>query len=87
MAAQKVQLDRYRQESIHFNAELTAGEIRKYCVLESEAREFLEEMFESLDLTARGYHKILKVGRTIADLDGAEKINCKHINEAICYRM
>ncbi|MDE6851125.1 MAG: ATP-binding protein, partial [Lachnospiraceae bacterium] len=44
-------------------------------------------MFQNLDLTARGYHKILKVGRTIADLDGAGKISHKHINEAICYRM
>lgn len=87
MAAQQIQLERYRQESIHFNAELTAGGIRKYCFLEPEAQKYLEEMFQSLDLTARGYHKILKVGRTIADLDGAEKISCKHINEAICYRM
>lgn len=87
MEAQQIQWNRYRQEAIHFNAELTAGGIRKYCILEPEVQEFLEEMFQSLDLTARGYHKILKVGRTIADLDGAEKISRKHINEAICYRM
>ena len=87
MAAQQIQLERYQQDSVRFNAELTPREIRKYCILESEAQEFLEEMFQTLDLTARGYHKILKVGRTIADLDEAEKISRKHINEAICYRM
>lgn len=87
MAAQQIQLERYRQESVRYNAELTPREIRKYCILESEAQEFLEEMFQSLDLTARGYHKILKVGRTIADLNGSKKISRKHINEAICYRM
>lgn len=87
MAAQRIQLKRYQQDTISFNAELTPGEIRKYCILEQEAQEFLAEMFQTLDLTARGYHKILKVGRTIADLAGAEKISRKHINEAICYRM
>lgn len=87
MAAQQIQLERYQKESVRYNAELTPKEIRKFCTLESEAQEFLEEMFQSLDLTARGYHKILKVGRTVADLNGAEKISRKHINEAICYRM
>lgn len=87
MAAQKIQLERYRHETARFNAELTPGEIRKACILEPEAQEFLAEMFHSLDLSARGYHKILKVGRTIADLDGAEKMNSRHMNEAIFYRM
>lgn len=87
MAAQQIQLERYRHHSFSFNAELTPGEIRKYCIMESEVRDFLEEIFQNLDLTARGYHKILKVARTIADLAGVEKIARKHINEAICYRM
>lgn len=87
MAAQQMQLERYRGEKIRFNAELTPGEISKACILEPDAQEFLAEMFHNLDLTARGYHKILKVGRTIADLDGAEKINSRHMNEAIFYRM
>lgn len=87
MAAQKIQLERYRQENVRFNAELTPREIRKVCILEPEAQEFLAEKFHSLDLSARGYHKILKVGRTIADLDGAEKMNSRHMNEAIFYRM
>ncbi len=87
MAAQQIQLKRYRQEPVRFNAELTPREIRKYCILEPEAQKYLEEMFQALDLTARGYHKILKVGRTIADLSGAGRISRRHINEAICYRM
>lgn len=87
IAAQKIQWERYRREEFRFNAELLPGKIKQYCVLESEAREYLAEMFQVLDLTARGYHKILKIGRTIADLAGAEKINKKHMAEAICYRM
>ena len=46
----------------------------------------MEKMFDKLGLTARTYHKILKVARTIADLDGCESIKTKHLNEAICYR-
>ncbi|MDO4167488.1 MAG: YifB family Mg chelatase-like AAA ATPase [Eubacteriales bacterium] len=87
MAAQKIQWERYRQEVFYFNAELTPKEIKTYCVPEPEAQDYLAEMFRVLDLTARGYHKILKVARTIADLAGAERITRKHMTEAICYRM
>lgn len=87
MAAQKIQMDRYQGERINFNAELTAKEIQKYCLLEPDAQDYVEEMFANLELTARGYHKLLKVGRTIADLAGTEKIAKKHMTEAVCYRM
>jgi len=51
-----------------------------------EIQIYMENMFDKLGLTARTYHKILKVARTIADLDGCESIKTKHLNEAICYR-
>ena len=51
-----------------------------------ERERYMENMFDKLGLTARTYHKILKVARTIADLDGCENIKTKHLNEAICYR-
>lgn len=87
IAAQQIQNKRYIGESYHFNAELTPAGIRKYCILEPDAKSYLQERFENLDLTARGYHKLLKVGRTIADLAGMEQISVKHVKEAICYRV
>lgn len=87
MAAQEIQNKRYQAETYSFNAELTAVGIRKYCILEQEAQDCLQEIFKDMDLTARAYHKLLKVGRSIADLEGKEKIGIKHIKEAICYRV
>ena len=84
--ARNMQLERYKGESIHFNAELTPGNIRKYCTLGKEEKKLLEDVFEKLNLSARAYHRILKVARTIADLDEKEKILKKHLSEAICYR-
>lgn len=87
VAAQEIQNKRYQSEKYSFNAELTATGIQKYCVLESEAQEYLQKNFKDMDLTARAYHKLLKVGRSIADLEGVDKIGIKHIKEAICYRV
>ena len=87
MAAQEIQSKRYQTEKYSFNAELTAMGIQKYCILEPEAQECLQEIFKDMDLTARAYHKLLKVGRSIADLDGMDRIGIKHIKEAVCYRV
>lgn len=87
MAAQQIQFVRYQDEDYQFNAELTPGGIRKYCILDPEAEKYLEEMYRMLSLTARSYHKLLKVGRSIADLDGSDKIQKKHMIEAVCYRV
>ena len=84
--AAKIQVARYRQETIHFNSELKAGQIGKYCVLEKAAEELLEDAFRHLRLSARAYHGIIRTARTIADLDGAVKIGAPHISEAICFR-
>lgn len=68
------------------NSELTIQEIKKYCQLGNEENKLLERVFKKLNLTTRGYHKILKTARTIADLEQSEHINCIHLSEAISYR-
>lgn len=86
LQARRVQLNRYQNEMIHFNSELTPGLIKKYCVLKEEEKQLLEDVFLKLNLSARAYHRILKVSRTIADIEGEENITRKHLSEAICYR-
>ena len=83
--AHDMQRERYRNE-YRYNAQLTPHGIREYCRLTAEAAEYLELIFEKMSFTARAYHKILKVGRSIADLDGADKIEKRHIAEAVFYR-
>ena len=60
--------------------------VRKHCVLDEEAETLMREAFDSLGLSARGHDRVLRVARTIADLDGEERINADHIAEAIMYR-
>ena len=60
--------------------------LREFCRLDSEARSLLERAMERLNLSARAYDRIIKVARTIADLDGAAEIGASHISEAITYR-
>lgn len=85
-AARNIQLERYKDSGIFFNSRLTTPLMEKYCVLEKDAEELLKEAFDSLNLSARSYHKILKVSRTIADLAGSEKIGLEHLAEALQYR-
>jgi magnesium chelatase family protein len=68
------------------NAKLTPGRIRKYCKMTPEANEVMREAFESLGFSARAHDKVLRVARTIADLDASEIIGAEHISEAIMYR-
>lgn len=68
------------------NSELTNSEIEKYCRLGAEEKLIMEKAFEKFSLTARGYYKILKVARTIADIDGSKEIKSAHIGEAVAYR-
>ena len=66
---------------------MTSLMVRKYCRLGKEEADLLRKAFSRLGLTARSHDKILKVARTIADLEGAENINAVHISEAIQYRI
>ena len=84
--ARNVQMERYKQSDIWFNCQLNPKNIKKYCRLDSKEQALLEQAFNKMNLSARAYHRILKVARTIADLDLSEKITSKHISEAICYR-
>ncbi|HHT87770.1 MAG TPA: YifB family Mg chelatase-like AAA ATPase [Clostridiales bacterium] len=84
--ARKIQMERYAGQGIWFNCQLSPKNIIKYCRLDSKEKNLLEQAFVKMNLSARAYHRILKVARTIADLDMSEKITAKHISEAICYR-
>lgn len=83
----ELQKERHRNILADFNAHLTSGEVERFCRLDEGASKMLTNAFAKLGLSARAYHRILKVGRTIADLDGADIIGEKHIAEAIQYRM
>lgn len=85
--ARTIQRKRFLETGIYYNAQMTSPMVRKYCRLKKEESELLREAFSSLGLTARSHNKILKVARTIADLEGAEDINAMHISEAIQYRI
>ena len=87
MGARERQNRRYRGTGYHFNAELRAGDIRTYCPLGTEEQAMMEEIFTIMNLSARAYHKVIKVARTIADLDGKDDIGTAHLGEAVCYRM
>ncbi|MGN0485116.1 MAG: YifB family Mg chelatase-like AAA ATPase [Lachnospiraceae bacterium] len=82
----EIQRRRFAKCGIFFNSQMNAAQIKKWCVLDKKMERYMQEMYEKLNLTARSYHKILKVARTIADMEGAENIQLIHLNEAICYR-
>ena len=84
--ARKIQLERYKKDGIFSNSELTPSLSNIYCKLDLESKEIVQNAFDKLGLSARAYGRILKVARTIADLDGKENIEAKHIAEAIQYR-
>ena len=84
--ARKIQIDRYIEYGILSNSELTPRLIDKYCTLNLQSKKMLENAFERLGLSVRAYNKILKVARTIADLDNSKNIELPHIAEAIQYR-
>ncbi|MDE5697826.1 MAG: YifB family Mg chelatase-like AAA ATPase [Lachnospiraceae bacterium] len=85
--ARERQRHRYKGTRYRFNAELRPGDIREYCRLGADEQEMMEEIFTMMNLSARAYHKIIKVARTIADLDGRDDIGTDHISEAACYRI
>ncbi len=85
--ARKIQEERYRGTGIRTNAELTAAGLEKYCVLGKTEEEMMGEVYRKMKLTGRAYMKILKVARTIADLEGEDQISETHLSEAFRYRM
>ena len=86
MKAHEIQQKRYKDSNIYFNSMLSVAMINKYCKLDNTCTSMMQAAFDKLDLSARAYHRILKVARTIADLEGRINIEEKHLGEAIQYR-
>lgn len=84
--ARRIQQKRYQNEKICFNGELSGKQIRKYCVLTENAFQVAKNAFELMELSARSYHRILKVSRTIADMEGEKLIHTRHVAEALTYK-
>lgn len=83
---QKIQAKRFEREGILFNSQMNVEQIERFCVLDDDLNSYMKKMYEKLKLTARSYHRILKVARTIADMRMSDKIERKDLDEAILYR-
>lgn len=86
LQAQEVQKDRYKNEKFKFNSALAPSDIKKYCTMTPDAREFLKDVSENMSFSARACHRILKTSRTIADMEQKSLIEREHVAEAVCYR-
>ena len=86
VAARNVQLRRFFDERIYTNAQMGPRHLRKHCVLTTECEKIMENAVTKLGFSARGYDRILKVARTIADLAGEDTLSPKHLSEAVQYR-
>ena len=85
--ARIIQAERFaHEENIFANSRMSVRFIEKYCKIDNKSKRLLSQSVKQLHLSARAYHKILKIARTIADLNGADTIDCKHVAEAIQYR-
>lgn len=85
--ARKMQNQRYQHEKgIYFNAQLSPGCIERYCALGPEETSLMEKIYHKMKLSARSYHRLLRLARTIADLEGEDRIHTMHLKEAIQYR-
>ena len=86
-AARELQTQRFTElENVHYNAQMNTKQIREYCKLDDASKSLLKNAMERLNLSARAYDRILKVARTIADLENVLEVNRNHIAEAIQYR-
>jgi len=84
--ARQIQIERYKGMGIYSNAQLSAGAIEEFCPIDEVSEGLLRDVFNRLGLSARAHSRILKVSRTIADLEGSADILPSHIAEAIRYR-
>ncbi len=81
-----IQHERYAGTNIRFNSDIGVKDIDKYCHLGRKEEKLMREAFEKIGLSARAYHRMIRVARTIADLDGSEEIRTEHLSEAIGFR-
>ncbi|NOQ66237.1 MAG: YifB family Mg chelatase-like AAA ATPase [Desulfobacterales bacterium] len=85
--ARSIQKKRFEQRKNYYsNGQMTPKDIKKFCILDTPSEKLLEKAVDRLGLSARSYHRILKISRTIADLDQSENLQTKHIAEAVQYR-
>ena len=85
--ARKIQEQRYEGTDIRTNSGIGVRQMEEFCQIGEKEEKLMRCAFSTMNLTARTYHKVLKVARTIADLDGEEQIGCSHLKEALGYRM
>ena len=85
--ARKIQKERYKNDGILTNSQLTPKLVKKYCTLDEKSQEILKMAVAKFDLSGRSYDRVLKLARTIADLDEKENIEAKHIAQALQYRV
>ena len=85
--ARKIQKERFAKEKILVNAEMEIQQIKKYCSIDLKDQTLLKKYVDSGKLSVRGYYRVLKVARTIADLENSEKILAHHLSEALMYRI
>lgn len=82
----RLQQERYQQEDFSYNSQIPPSKLAEVCALGEKEAEYMEHIYNKMELTGRTYHKILRVARSIADLEGCPNIKLAHLNEAVCYR-
>lgn len=85
--AREIQLERYKNEHFYTNAQITPSKMEKYCKIGDNERRYLRSFISKMGVSARGYHRIIKISRTIADLNGDDFISLEHISKAVQYRI
>jgi len=84
--AREIQTQRFAGKKIYGNAQMSSRHLRRFCQIGDDSRGLMEQAIDKLGLSARAYTRILKIARTIADLEGLEAIGAEHVSEAIQYR-
>lgn len=86
MRVHEIQRERFEGTDIRYNSRIPSSLIEKYCPLGKKQQSYMHAVYQRLELSARAYHKILKVARTLADMEESEEIRQHHLSEAVCYR-
>jgi len=86
LKARSLQEERFKNTPYRYNSQIRAADIGRFCPLDEASMHYAEEVYRSMNLSARSYHKLLRVARTIADLEGSEHIRISDLAEAVCYR-
>ena len=86
LVAHELQKERLKEFELSFNSQMPVELTEEYCMLDAKKKAYMKQIYTSYQLSARAYHKILKVARTIADLSESREVEIRHLNEAVCYR-